>query len=77
MLNNIKAVLAAAGAVPEHVIKWNIYILQGQPIHEGFAAFQRVWPLPVTPPLVTGIFVAGLANPDFLVEIEAVAIVPA
>ena len=28
------------------------------------------------PPTVTGLFVAGLAHPDFLVEIDAVAVVP-
>jgi enamine deaminase RidA (YjgF/YER057c/UK114 family) len=76
VLKNLKAALAAAGAGPEHVIKWNIYILQGQSIQEGFAAFQRVWPLLSTPPLVTGVFVAALAHPDFLVEMEAIAVVP-
>jgi len=29
-----------------------------------------------SPPLISGIFVAGLANPDFLLEMEAVAVVP-
>jgi enamine deaminase RidA (YjgF/YER057c/UK114 family) len=27
------------------------------------------------PPLITGVQVAGLANPDFLLEIEAIAVV--
>ena len=76
VLRNLKVALAAGGAGPEHVVKWNVYIVQGQPIQEGFAAFQRVWGMPATPPLITGIFVAGLAHPDFLVEIDAVAIVP-
>src|SRR5262245_14392359 len=30
VLKNIQAALAAAGAQPEHVIKWNIYVVQGQ-----------------------------------------------
>ncbi len=76
VLKNLKAALAAGGAGPEHVVKWNIYILAGQSIQEGFAAFQRVWGMPATPPLITGVFVAGLAHPDFLVEMDAVAVVP-
>ena len=33
--------LAAAGAGPEHVIKWNLLIVEGQSIEQGYAAFQR------------------------------------
>jgi hypothetical protein len=28
------------------------------------------------PPMITGIFVSALAHPDFLVEIDAIAVVP-
>lgn len=76
VLKNIQTVLAAAGAGPEHVVKWNIYVLQGQPVQAGFEAFQRVWGTPPSPPLVTVIFVAGLGHPDWLVEIDAMAVVP-
>jgi enamine deaminase RidA (YjgF/YER057c/UK114 family) len=76
VLRNVLTVLAAAGAGPEHVMKWNIYVLQGQTLMEGFQAFQRVWPQVANSPLITGMFVAGLAHPDFLVEIDAVAVVP-
>jgi len=76
VLRNVEAVLAAGGARLEHVIKWNVYIVQGQPLLPGFEAFQRAWGQRPNPPAVTGLFVAGLANPDFLVEIEAVAVVP-
>lgn len=76
VLKNLRAALAAAGAGPEHVVKWNIYILQGQSIQEGFEAFQRVWGMPANPPLITGVFVAALAHPDFLVEMDAIAVVP-
>ena len=68
--------LAAAGAGLEHVVKWNIYIVQGQPIQPGFEVFQRIWGRRPNPPTISGMFVAGLANPDFLVEIDAVAVVP-
>jgi enamine deaminase RidA (YjgF/YER057c/UK114 family) len=76
ILTNMKTALAAAGAGPEHVIKWNLYILAGQDIRAGFEAFQEVWGKQPNPPLVTAAFVSALANPDFLVEIDAIAVVP-
>ena len=76
ILKNIQAALAAAGAQPEHVIKWNIYVVQGQSVQDGFAAFQSVWGNPPKPPVITVAFVAGLGHPDFLAEIDAIAVVP-
>jgi enamine deaminase RidA (YjgF/YER057c/UK114 family) len=76
VLHNIQTALAAAGARLEHVIKWNVYIVQGQPLQPGFEVFQRVWGRRPNPPTITGLFVAGLAHPDFLLEIDAVAVVP-
>lgn len=76
VIRNVQTALTAGGAGLEHVIKWNVYIVQGQPLAPGFEAFQAAWGDRPNPPLVTGVFVAGLANPDFLVEIEAVAVVP-
>jgi enamine deaminase RidA (YjgF/YER057c/UK114 family) len=76
VMRNLQAALAAVGATLEHVIKWNLYIVQGQPLGPGFAAFQAVWGNRPNPPAITGAYVAGLANPDFLIEIEAVAVIP-
>ena len=76
VFENLQTALAAAGADLEHVVKWNIYIVQGQPLQAGFEVFQRVWGNRPNPPTITGLFVAELANPDFLVEIDAVAVVP-
>ncbi|MDX2162347.1 MAG: Rid family hydrolase [bacterium] len=73
---NLTTALAAAGAGIEHVIKWNIYTLPNQPIHEAFMIFQRIWAGRPNPPLITYVAVVALANPDFLMELEAVAIVP-
>ena len=39
----------------------------------GFGAWMEFWGQRTNPPAVTGLFVAGLAHPDFLVEIEATA----
>jgi enamine deaminase RidA (YjgF/YER057c/UK114 family) len=76
VLRNVEAALAAGGARLEHVVKWNVHIVQGQPLQPGFEAFQRAWGDRPNPPIVTMAFVAGLASPDFLVEIEATAVVP-
>jgi enamine deaminase RidA (YjgF/YER057c/UK114 family) len=76
VLTNLSHALEAAGAGPEHIIKWNVYLVQGQSLQTGFAAFQKFWGHRPNPPVITGMFVAALANPDFLVEIDAVAVVP-
>ena len=77
ILANVKTALAAAGAGFEHVVKWNLFIVEGQDVVEGYAAFKRVWgDRQDPPPLITAAFVSGLAHPDFLVEMDAIAVVP-
>ena len=76
VLANLRQALAAAGAEPEHIIKWNLYLVQGQPLQEGFAAFQQFWGHRPNPPAITMAYVSGLANPDFLLEMDAIAVVP-
>jgi enamine deaminase RidA (YjgF/YER057c/UK114 family) len=73
---NVQAALAAAGAGLEHVIKWTLYLVHGQAPEPGFAVFQRVWGDRPNPPAITLVFVAGLAHPEFLLEIDAIAAVP-
>jgi enamine deaminase RidA (YjgF/YER057c/UK114 family) len=76
LANNLRVALASAGARIDHVVKWTIYVVQGQPVRPAMGAFQKVFgPLP-NPPAISVLFVAGLANPDFLLEVEAVAVVP-
>src|SRR3990172_2313879 len=62
ILQNIRAALAAGGAQLEHVVKWNLYVLQGQSLQEGFAAFQSVWGNRPNPPVISVMFVSGLAQ---------------
>jgi enamine deaminase RidA (YjgF/YER057c/UK114 family) len=76
ILKNIQAALAAGGAGLEHIVKWNIYVLQGQSLQTGFEVFQRVWGDRPSPPAISVMFVAGLAHPDFLAEMDATAVVP-
>ena len=76
VLANVRAAHAAGGAGPEHVIKWNLLVVEGLSLQEGFSAFQRAWVATPNPPAITMAYVAGLANPDFLVEMDAIAVVP-
>ena len=76
ILKNIQAALEAGGAQLEHVVKWNMFVVQGQSLQEGFAAFQQVWGSRPNPPAISMAFVAELAHPDFLAEIDAIAVVP-
>jgi enamine deaminase RidA (YjgF/YER057c/UK114 family) len=76
VLRNLRTALAAAGAGPEHVVKWNVLIVDGQDFGPGYAAFQRVWGDQPNPPVITAAVVKGLAHPDFLVEMDAIAVVP-
>jgi enamine deaminase RidA (YjgF/YER057c/UK114 family) len=76
-MKNIQIALAAAGARLEHVIKWNIYVAQGQPLEPGFAAFQRAWGNRPNAPANTVVYVPDLGPVGFLVLIDAIAILPA
>lgn len=77
VLRNLRTALAAAGAGPEHVVKWNVFIVDGQDFRTGYAAFQRVWGDQPDPPVITAAVVTGLARPGYLVEMDAIAVVPA
>jgi enamine deaminase RidA (YjgF/YER057c/UK114 family) len=75
-LRNVEAAVIEAGGRLDHVVKWNVFIVQGQAIRPGFEAFAEVWPAGAKPPVVTVVMVGGLGNPDYLVEIEAIAVIP-
>ncbi|CAL9670523.1 Putative aminoacrylate peracid reductase RutC [Actinosynnema sp. ALI-1.44] len=70
---NLEAVLEAAGGSLENVVKWTIITTDRAHIGPGFGAFQQVWAGRANPPAITVQIVSGLANPAYLVEIEAVA----
>jgi enamine deaminase RidA (YjgF/YER057c/UK114 family) len=77
ILANIETALAAAGAGLEHVVKWNVFVVEGQDFAVGYAAFQQVWGDRLNPPpLIAAAVVKGLAHPDFLAEMDAIAVVP-
>ena len=76
VLKNLQTALVAGGATLAHVVKWNVYVVQDQPPQPAFEVFQRVWDDRPNPPAITLVFVSGLAHPDFLLETDAVAVVP-
>ena len=76
VLRNIQAALEAAGAELDHIVKWNLFVVQGQDLRTGLQVFQRVWGNRPNPPTISFAFVSGLANPDFILEMDAIAVVP-
>jgi enamine deaminase RidA (YjgF/YER057c/UK114 family) len=74
-LRNVLAVLAAAGCTQEHVAKMTIHLVAPADIMAGFAAAQEVWGR--HPTAITVLQVAALGRPEALVEIDALAQVPA
>ena len=73
-LENLQACLKAAGATLEQLVQVKIYLAGDVDIRPGFGAWMAVWGTRPNPPTVTGLRVHGLANPDYLVEIEAMAV---
>lgn len=73
ILKNIETALSACNAGLDDLFKLTIYIVQGQDVKKGFEGAQAFLKKLKHPPVITGVIVAGLANPDYLVEIEAIA----
>jgi enamine deaminase RidA (YjgF/YER057c/UK114 family) len=73
-LRNVQAALAAAGATLHDVVRWTVAVVDGHPLADGFAAFGEAWGNAGDPPAISVHVVSGLANPLFLVEIDAVAV---
>jgi enamine deaminase RidA (YjgF/YER057c/UK114 family) len=71
---NLRTCLGAA--LPD-VVKWTILAVEGTDVQEGLAAFGEIWPQDAPPPAITVAFVSDLGPDGALVEIEAVAAVPA
>jgi enamine deaminase RidA (YjgF/YER057c/UK114 family) len=76
VFENLQAALEIAGASLEHIIKWNVYVVEGYSLQAGFEVFLNALGNRPNPPLITTLFVAGLAHPDFLVEMDAIAVIP-
>ena len=76
VMKNIETCLQAAGAAAEHIVIWTIYVQHGQPIFPAIEVGMRWWGNRPNPPANNVIFVPAFSPPDFLIGIEAVAVVP-
>jgi enamine deaminase RidA (YjgF/YER057c/UK114 family) len=75
-LANMMRVINAAGASLDNLVKVTLIVRDGIPLHPGFTEWMKVWGDRPNPPLVTAMLVASLANPDYLIEIEAMVVMP-
>ena len=73
VMENLETALRACGATFDHLVKLNIHLVQGQDLLAGFQVAQQFLKTAAAPPAITVLVVAGLANPDFLIEIDAIA----
>ncbi len=75
-MSNIEKILRDTNGKLENIVKFNVYILQDQDPMDGFKAFQQKWGNRQVFPAITVVFVGGLGNPEWLVEIDAIAEIP-
>jgi enamine deaminase RidA (YjgF/YER057c/UK114 family) len=74
VFENIRSVLADAGAGMEDVVKITAFLL-GNENYTTYAKIRTEYFRDPRPASST-VLVAGLANPDFLLEVEAIAVTP-
>ena len=73
-MDNVEALLAAAGMTTANIVKLTHYATQATDFPILVQIRQRRWAFDPAP-AVTAIAVSALARPEYLIEIEAVAIV--
>jgi len=73
-MGNIKQLLDEAGARLEHICKITIYLTDPR-LREAVYRTVGRW-LKGVYPVSTGVVVAGLARPEWLVEIDVIAVIP-
>jgi enamine deaminase RidA (YjgF/YER057c/UK114 family) len=76
ILKNIDACLEAGGARREHLIHWTIQVAEGQDMLPAIAVGMRWLAGIPNPPMNNVMYVSGFFPPDFLLSIEATAVVP-
>lgn len=73
---NLRAALASVGADFTQVVKLNYYLLDMSQL-PAVREIRNQYINTAQPPASTAVQVSGLAHPDLLIEIEAVAVIPA
>ena len=74
-MRNLGAALAAAGATLEDVVKTTTYVVRYKPEHRAIIGEAKKPFWSGQPPTSVLIGVSDLASPDWLIEIEAVAVI--
>jgi enamine deaminase RidA (YjgF/YER057c/UK114 family) len=74
VMENIDTLLREAGSAPDEIVKLTVYLVD--PRHRGpvYRVIGR-W-LKGVHPASTGVVVSGLARPEWLVEVDAIAVIP-
>lgn len=77
-LANIRAVLDAAGAKPEHIVKMTCYATDLDAYRASLRALGPIWRkhLGRVFPAMALVGVTGLVEPEALIEIETLAVLP-
>lgn len=77
-LANIVAILAEAGADPSHIVRMTCYVTDMPAYRASLAAIGDAWKRVIGRhyPAMALVGVTALVEPDALVEIEAMAVVP-
>ena len=75
VFENLKTALEAVGATFKEVVKINLYLLDMGQLPTLLEIRNRYINV-ANPPASTAVEVTGLANPKFLLEIEAIALLP-
>lgn len=73
-MQNLRTLLGEAGATLEHVCKITIYLTDARFRESVYRVVGR-W-LKGVYPVSTGIVVAGLGRPEWLVEVDVIAMIP-
>ncbi|WP_202925110.1 RidA family protein [Myxacorys almedinensis] len=75
-LNNIEAILAEIGADLSHVVILRIYIVDAAKNDQQRITEALLKRFPVNPPATSWVIIRGLSEPEWLVEVEAEAVLP-
>lgn len=73
-MSNIKTVLEDAGSKLDHIVKMTVYITDWRHREAVYGAMGK-W-MKGIPYCSTGVTVAGLARPEWIVEIDVTAVIP-
>lgn len=75
-LDNMIKVLNAAGGTLDNLVRVGLLLRDDADLRAGFSAWMAKAGQLKNPPTVTAAFVSRLATPDYLIEIEATAVLP-